>query len=128
MTMNRLKYWFKFHQHQKAKIEYEFKETLDKQICYQWIKKFKGIKWHTHSLIVEISFKEKNFSTIGWKFKSLYEILYQGKKIFQKLNDIFSWYYISTCVPNTQSTELQNVSKLSNGKQVINFDVQKSPR
>ena len=26
------------------------------------------------------------------------------------------------------STELQNLSTLSNGKQVINFDVQKSPR
>ena len=72
MTMTRLKYGFKISnadeiesikmpklnmklralkcqnwiwnlEHKKAKIEYEFKETLDKQNCYQWIKNSKAL-------------------------------------------------------------------------------------
>ena len=35
-------------------------KTLDKQNCYQWIKKFKGIKWHPHSLVIEKNHSKRN--------------------------------------------------------------------
>ena len=57
-----------------------------------------------------------------------HEMALSSKKVIYNENNFLYQLTLWTYEWKEISTELQNLSTLSNGKQVINFDVQKSPR